>query len=225
MITDHVLAAIRSGDCDTVDRMAEAGDFDELSAEEKGLLVRAAAEAGQSAMLRFLFEYHHLYSMEPDAQGRNLLHAAASSGDADTVRFAMDVLGLDPLGGDMNGVTPPDLAQQAEKQDAFRLLSSRLGFTPEQGYRNPVLRGCHPDPSVIRTGDDYYLVNSSFVYFPALPVFHSRDLIHWKQISHAVTDPDASGLAGLPGGFGYWAPDISFFRDRFWIVATLRRNT
>ena len=225
MITEHVLKAIRTGDCSTIDRLAENGVFDEISVEDKSLLVRTAAEAGQSAMLRFLFEYHHLYSTEPDAHGRTLLHSAALSGDADTVRFAVEVLGLDPLCGDLCGVTPLDLAQQAEKQDAFLLLSSRLGFIPETAYRNPILRGCHPDPSVLRVGDDYYLVNSTFVFFPGLPVFHSRDLVHWREIGHAVEDLETSGLAGLPGGFGYWAPDISFFRGRFWVVATLRRST
>ena len=225
MITDQILTAVRTGNCGMIDRLAKDGVFDEISAEDKCLLIRNASESGQSAMLRFLFEYHHLYSMEPDAQGRTLLHYAASSGDADMVLFAMDVLGLDPLGGDVSGVTPVDLAQQAGKQEAFHLLVSRLGFSPEQGYRNPVLRGCHPDPSILRRGDDYYLVNSSFVFFPGLPVYHSRDLVHWKQISHAAGDLSTSGLAGLPGGFGYWAPDISFFGGRFWIVATLRRNT
>ena len=74
-------------------------------------------------MLRFLFENHHLYSADPDHRGRNLLHAAASSGDADTVRFAMDVLGFDPLSGDLQGITPLDLAQQARNQDAFTIWS------------------------------------------------------------------------------------------------------
>ena len=184
----QALTAIRAGNCVAIGKMAENGDFDTITAEGKALLVRSAAEAGQGTMLRFLFECHHLYSMEPDAQGRTLLHAAAASGDADTVRFAMEVLGLDPLAGDINGVTPLDLAQRAEKQEAFRLLSSALGFVPEQGFRNPVLRGCHPDPSVLRVEEDYYLVNSSFVFFPGLPVYHSLDLVNWKQISHAVSD-------------------------------------
>jgi len=225
MILPQTLEAIRTGNCDAIDRLAETGVFDDIGAEEKSLLVRTAAEAGQCAMLRFLFEYHHLYSTEPDDLGRTLLHTAASSGDAETVRFAMDVLGFDPLCGDLHGVTPLDLARQAGNQSAFRLLSSRLGFVPEQGYRNPILRGCHPDPSILRVGEDYYLVNSTFVFFPGLPVYHSRDLVHWEEIGHAVEKMETSGLAGLPGGFGYWAPDISFFRGRFWVVATLRRNT
>ena len=160
MSVTQALKAVRSGNCDLINRMAENGAFDNITAEDKSLLVKTAAEAGQSAMLRFLFESHHLYSADSDLQGRNLLHAAASSGDTDTVLFAMDVLGLDPLGGDLQGVTPLDLAQQARNQGAFRLLSSRLGFTPDRGYRNPVLRGCHPDPSMLRIGEDYYLIRS-----------------------------------------------------------------
>lgn len=54
------------------------------------------------------------------------------------------------------------------------------------GYKNPVLPGMYPDPSVCRVGDDYYLVNSSFQYFPGVPVFHSKDLIHWNQIGNVL---------------------------------------
>ena len=56
-------------------------------------------------------------------------------------------------------------------------------------YRNPVVAGFYPDPSAIRVGDDFYLVNSSFGYFPGLPVFHSRDLVSWKQIGNAIDRP------------------------------------
>ena len=57
-----------------------------------------------------------------------------------------------------------------------------------QGYQNPVIPGFHPDPSICRAGDDFYLVNSSFQYFPGVPLFHSKDLINWEQIGHL---PDA----------------------------------
>ena len=223
-MNESILDAVRSGDLDALERLAQGGLAEDISAEEKRLLSWAAAESGRGDVLRFLFE-HHLYSAEPDARGQNLLHAAAASGDEGAARFALDVLGLDPAGGDESGVTPLDLARQAEDPGAYRLLSSRLGFTPEQAYRNPVLRGCHPDPSAVRVGEDYYLVNSSFVYFPGLPVYHSRDLVHWREIGHAVERLESSGLSALPGGFGYWAPDISCFKGRFWVVATLRRNT
>lgn len=51
-------------------------------------------------------------------------------------------------------------------------------------YRNPVISGFHPDPSVCRHRDDYYLMTSSFEYFPGVPLFHSKDRVNWKQIGH-----------------------------------------
>src|SRR5215469_17025683 len=56
-------------------------------------------------------------------------------------------------------------------------------------YLNPILTGFYPDPSIVRRGDDYYLVNSSFSYYPGVPLFHSRDLIHWKQIGSVLSRP------------------------------------
>ena len=53
-------------------------------------------------------------------------------------------------------------------------------------FINPIIPGMHPDPSICRVGKDYYLVTSSFEYFPAIPVFHSKDLIHWEQIGHCI---------------------------------------
>ena len=225
MNLEKVLELVRSGDTAGVDALAQTGALESVTAEEKHLLTRAAALAGQSAMLRHLFEYHHLYNADPDDQGRTILHFAARSGDAETVRFAMDVLGFDPMTGDADGKTALDYANEAPRPQAYDFLTQRLGFALDDCYRNPVLRGFHPDPSVVRVGEDYYLVNSSFVFFPGLPIFHSRDLVHWQLIGHAAENLETSGLAGLPGGFGYWAPDISYFKGRFWVVATLRRNT
>ena len=56
-------------------------------------------------------------------------------------------------------------------------------------FRNPVISGFHPDPSVCRVGEDYFLVTSSFEYFPGVPLFHSRDLVYWQQIGHVLTRP------------------------------------
>ena len=53
-------------------------------------------------------------------------------------------------------------------------------------YMNPIIRGFHPDPSICRVGEDYYLVVSSFEYFPGLPIYHSRDLVNWRQIGNCV---------------------------------------
>ena len=50
-----------------------------------------------------------------------------------------------------------------------------------------IIPGFHPDPSICRVGKDYFLVASSFVYFPGIPIFHSRDLVNWRQIGHCLT--------------------------------------
>ena len=91
-------------------------------------------------------------------------------------------------------------------------------------YNNPVQRGFFPDPSVVRVGEDYYMVNSSFEYFPAIPISHSRDLVHWEIIGHAITNPDYLDLSDCGNSLGIWAPDIEYVNGRFVIMATYRLN-
>ncbi len=91
-------------------------------------------------------------------------------------------------------------------------------------YQNPVQRGFFPDPSVIRVKEDYYMVNSSFQYFPAIPISHSRDMVHWEIIGHAITNPDWLDLSEIKDSHGIWAPDISYVNGTFYIFATLRLN-
>ena len=91
-------------------------------------------------------------------------------------------------------------------------------------YKNPVQRGFFPDPSVVRVGDDYYMVNSTFQYFPAIAISHSKDMVHWELIGHAITDPDELDLSDIRDSHGIWAPDISYSNGRFIIMATLRLN-
>lgn len=91
-------------------------------------------------------------------------------------------------------------------------------------YCNPVQRGFFPDPSVVRVGDDYYMVNSTFQYFPAIAISHSKDMVHWELIGHAITDPDELDLSDIRDSHGIWAPDISYSNGRFIIMATLRLN-
>ena len=95
---------------------------------------------------------------------------------------------------------------------------------PLKKYSNPIRRGFYPDPSIIRVGEDYYMVNSTFQYFPAIPISHSKDLIHWETIGHAVTDPSWLDLSELEDSRGIWAPDISYYNGTFYIFATLRLN-
>ena len=91
---------------------------------------------------------------------------------------------------------------------------------PDGSYRNPVLAGFYPDPSVVRVGADFYLVNSTFSWFPGIPVFHSRDLVHWTQIGNAIDRPGQLDFKRLGMSRGIFAPDISHHDGRFFIVTT-----
>jgi alpha-N-arabinofuranosidase len=86
---------------------------------------------------------------------------------------------------------------------------------------NPVLPGCHPDPSICRVGDDYYLVSSTFEYFPGLPVFHSRGLVHWRQIGHAIDRAGQIDLSGVPSSGGLSAPTLRHHAGVFYLVNPL----
>jgi alpha-N-arabinofuranosidase len=88
-------------------------------------------------------------------------------------------------------------------------------------FRNPILPGFYPDPSICRAGDDYYLVTSTFEYFPGLPIFHSRDLVHWRQIGHVLNRPSQLPLDGVRPSGGLYAPTIRFWRGVFYVVNTL----
>ena len=100
-------------------------------------------------------------------------------------------------------------------------LAHELNTGIESKYTNPVLRGFHPDPSVCRVGDDYYLVTSSFEYFPGVPIFHSRDLVNWQQIGHVLNRPSQLDLDGIKSSAGIFAPTIRHHNGIFYLVTTL----
>jgi beta-xylosidase len=88
-------------------------------------------------------------------------------------------------------------------------------------FANPVIPGLHPDPSVCRVGEDYYLACSSFEYFPGVPIFHSRDLVHWTQIGNALDRPEQLPLpADTPSSAGVYAPTLRHHDGRFWLITT-----
>lgn len=92
----------------------------------------------------------------------------------------------------------------------------------EDEFYSPILQGCYPDPSITRKGNDYYLVNSSFAMFPGVPIFHSNDLVNWKQIGHVLDR--SSQLKVDKAGFseGIYAPDIKYnkYNDTFYMITT-----
>ncbi len=86
--------------------------------------------------------------------------------------------------------------------------------------KNPIIRGFNPDPSICRVGEDYYLVTSSFEYFPGVPIYHSRDLVNWRQIGHCLTRKSQLFLERAPSSGGIFAPTIRYHNGRFWMVTT-----
>lgn len=88
-------------------------------------------------------------------------------------------------------------------------------------YKNPIISGFHPDPSIIRKGEDYYLVTSSFEYFPGLPVFHSKDLVNWEQISHCITRNEQLTLCkDEPNSMGLYAPTLRYYEGKYYVICT-----
>jgi len=95
-------------------------------------------------------------------------------------------------------------------------------FDPKTEYQNPILSGFYPDPSICRKGDTFYLVNSSFSFFPGIPIFTSKDLVHWKQIGHVLDRPSQLKLDGIRISGGIYAPAIQYnkYNDTFYLIAT-----
>ncbi|HVZ30946.1 MAG TPA: glycoside hydrolase family 43 protein, partial [Polyangiaceae bacterium] len=87
-------------------------------------------------------------------------------------------------------------------------------------YSNPVLPGFYPDPSICRVGSDYYLVTSSFEYFPGVPIFQSKDLVHWRQLGHALTRESQLDLTGAKSSQGIFAPTLRYHDGVFYMVTT-----
>lgn len=90
----------------------------------------------------------------------------------------------------------------------------------EKTFRNPILSGFYPDPSICRVDEDYYMVTSSFVYFPGLPIFHSRDLVHWEQIGHCIHRREQLDYRNCETSLGLWAPTIRYHEGTFYVVNT-----
>ncbi len=105
------------------------------------------------------------------------------------------------LKGLLDGASPPMVAQE---------------------YANPVIPGFHPDPSIVRVGDDYYLANSSFEYFPGIPIYHSRDLVNWRLVGHVLSSEDQLSLRGVKSSQGIWAPTLRHHNGKFYVVATVQ---
>ena len=89
-----------------------------------------------------------------------------------------------------------------------------------QGFQNPVIPDYYPDPSVCRVGDDFYMVNSTFLFFPGVPVFHSKDLIHWEQIGNVLDRASQVDLSRGGASNGIFAPTIRYNEGKYYMITT-----
>lgn len=86
---------------------------------------------------------------------------------------------------------------------------------------NPIITGFSPDPTIVRVGDDYFLANSTFEYFPGVPIYHSRDLVNWTMIGHALNRRSQLDLRNVNPGGGIWAPTLRYHNDTFYLATAV----
>ncbi len=222
---DDLYNAIINGNRDELDRiLMEEPSLIDNKLESGVPIALYAAQTGHYNIVKYIVEYSRASLNLVDDEYRNMLHYGTMSGNIDIVKYLVEKVGLDPAKGDYNLITPYDIAYQKGFQNIYNYYKEYLGADITDMYRNPIRTGMFPDPSVVRVGDDYYMVNSSFIYFPCIPVSHSKDLVHWRIIGYAITNPEWAELDELSGGRGYWAPDISYYEGKFYIAATYRYN-
>ena len=82
---------------------------------------------------------------------------------------------------------------------------------------NPILKGFNPDPSIIRVEDDYYIATSTFEWFPGIQIHHSKDLVNWRLISHALTRTSQLDMKGMDNSEGVYAPALTYSDNKFWL--------
>jgi alpha-N-arabinofuranosidase len=90
-------------------------------------------------------------------------------------------------------------------------------------FYNPIIQGFYPDPAIVRKGGDYYMVVSSFAFYPGVPIFHSPDLVNWKQVGHVLDRPEQLPLrSGVGSSQGIFAPSIAYnpHNDTFYMITT-----
>lgn len=121
------------------------------------------------------------------------------------------------------------IVQAADVPDTFTWVkftaftyNGKTDTTPKPDeYLNPIIAGFYPDPSICRVGDDYYLVNSAFNYFPSLPIWQSTDLVNWTQIGNVIDRPSQFAMRGGAVQSGTYAPTIRHHNGTFYVVNTL----
>lgn len=199
-------------------------------------MARSARERGVCLMVGTVMPYggSGYYQPKPENEAdRQALNAWIRQQGFDAV-LDFDALARDPARPthlraelDADGLHP-SMAGYRAMADAFPLgfLDRRCGpgaATPAAmpaTFDNPVVSGFASDPSVCRAGDDYYLVTSTFEYLPGLPVYHSRDLVHWRLVGNALSRESQISFAGRKSSKAIFAPTLRCEAGRFYIVTT-----
>lgn len=86
--------------------------------------------------------------------------------------------------------------------------------------QNPILPGFNPDPSILRVGEDYYIATSTFEWYPGVQIHHSKDLVHWRLLTHPLTRKSQLDMTGNPNSGGIWAPCLSYDKGTFYLIYT-----
>ncbi|RNI29151.1 glycoside hydrolase family 43 protein [Rufibacter latericius] len=120
------------------------------------------------------------------------------------------------------------MKQRSRLKRAFLVLTCCFGLSQQasfaqdnQKFQNPILAGFYPDPAICRVGEDYYLILSTFAYFPGVPIFHSKDLVNWNQIGNILDRPEQLNLEKHRITRGIFAPTISYHDGVYYMVTTL----
>lgn len=90
----------------------------------------------------------------------------------------------------------------------------------DSNCKNPIMPGFYPDPSICAVGEDYYLINSTFAYFPGLSLMHSKDLVHWEQIGNVMDRKSQLPLKEAGHSAGLFAPTIRYHEGVFYVICT-----
>jgi beta-xylosidase len=133
-----------------------------------------------------------------------------------TVPVAAALLSLTPA---IHAAEAPDTSAWV-RFNSFAYTGKTAAAPGADEYLNPIVAGFYPDPSFCRVGDDYYLVNSAFNYFPSIPIWHSKDLVHWTQIGNVIDRPSQFAMRGGPVQNGTYAPAIRFHDGTYYVVCT-----
>jgi alpha-N-arabinofuranosidase len=129
-----------------------------------------------------------------------------------------EVSGIDKLKGKLDKNIP--LFSQSVYQGNDKVYNENPLKSDE--FYNPILQGCYPDPSITRKDSDYYLVCSSFAMFPGVPIFHSYDLVNWKQIGHVLDRTSQLKVEDCGISAGIYAPQILYNsnNETFYMITT-----